>query len=101
MTPSSLALNKNIRQYIQCLMKSMTHVFPLFSLPNFFLYHLFSSSFCLVYFCVFLYLSLKDIFVDICKALLCNGIKHPIIEKKIPFTLFATTRRRSEFSFSC
>ena len=80
MTPSSLALNKNIRQYIQCLMKSMKHVFPPFSLPNFFFPdHLFSFSFCLMYFCLFVYLSLKDIFVDICKALLCDGIKHPII----------------------
>jgi len=35
-----------------------------------------------MYFCLFVYLSLKDIFVDICKALLCNGIKHPIIKKK-------------------
>ena len=48
-------------------------------LISFFLYHLFSSSFCLMYFCLFVYLSLKDIFVDICKALLCDGIKHPII----------------------
>ena len=28
-----------------------------------------------MYFCPFLYLSLKDIYVNICKALLCNGIK--------------------------
>ena len=32
-----------------------------------------------MYFCLFVYLSLKDIFVNICKALLCNGIKHLII----------------------
>jgi len=60
---------------MQCLMKSMAHVF----LISFFPYHLFSSSFSLIYFCLFVYLSLQDVFVDICKALLCNGIKHPII----------------------
>ena len=35
-----------------------------------------------MYFCLFVYLSLKDIFVNICTALLCNGIKHIIIIKK-------------------
>ena len=43
-----------------------------------------------MYFCPFVYLSLKDIFVDICKALLCNVIKHPIIKKKNSLSVFGS-----------